>query len=118
MNKVLLMGKLSFDPDFRQTQSGLAVCNLSVATMERAERKTNDQAKPHFEYHRCVAWGKTAETCAKYLKKDAMVFIEGKLRTDSYEKDGVKQKLTKIVIDNIKFLEQARTQAERDDIPF
>ena len=118
MNKVMLMGKLSFDPDFRTTQSGLAVCNLSAATMERAERKTSDQAKPHFEYHRCTAWGKTAESCKKYLKKDSFVFIEGKLRTDSYEKDGVKKTLTKIVVDNIKFLDAPKHAEEAEDVPF
>lgn len=121
MNRVLLMGKLSFDPEFRKTTSGLSVCNLSICTMEREIRKTQTEAKAHFEYHRAVAWGKTAETCAQYLRKGSMVFIEGKLRTDTYEKDGQKHKQTKIVVDNIKFLASDHAEAAKpaeDDTPF
>lgn len=122
MNRVLLMGKLTFDPDLKHTNSGLSVCNLSVATMERAERKTTPEAKPHFEYHRVVAWGQTAETCAKYLRKGSTVFIEGKLRTDTYERDGVKMKSTKVVVDNIKFLDsrpdEREDQGDLSDVPF
>lgn len=126
MNRVLLLGKLAYDPEMKKTHSGLSVCNMSVSTMEPGLRKTEGQAQPHFEYHRVVAWGKTAESCGRYLKKGSDVFIEGKIRTDTYEKDGVKHKITKVHVDNIKFLatdKPAREEVqekiqEEDDTPF
>lgn len=105
MNKVILMGRLSFEPELRKTQSGLSVCNLSLATMERIEHKTNDGKKHHTEYHKLVAWGGMADICAQNLRKGSTVFVEGKVRTDTYEKDGVKVKSTKIVVDSVKFLD-------------
>jgi len=106
MNKVMLMGRLAYDVDLKKTQTGLSVANMRLVTNERVEHKTSADSKTHSEWHNLVAWGITAETCAKYLKKGSLVFVEGKLRTDSYDKDGQKIKATKIVVDNIKFLEK------------
>ena len=104
MNKVMLMGRLAYDVDLKQTQTGLAVANMKVVTQERVDQKTTTETKMHNEWHNVVAWGITAETCGKYLKAGSVVFIEGKLRTDQYEKNGVKTRTTKVVVDNIKFL--------------
>ena len=113
MNRVLLMGRLSFEPDLRKTQAGLSVCNLSLASTERVENRTNDGKKTHTEFHKLVAWGGLADLCARNLRKGSSVFVEGKLRTETYEKDGVKVKSTKIVVDSVRFLD-AR---EDDSLP-
>lgn len=104
MNKVMLMGRLAFDVDMKQTLTGLAVANMKLVTQERVDQKTTTESRVHYEWHNLVAWGKTAETCAEFLKKGSSVFVEGKIRTEQFEKSGVKQKTTKVVVDNIKFL--------------
>jgi len=108
MNKVMLMGRLAYDVDLKKTQTGLSVANMKLVTNERIDHKTNSDSKSHSEWHSLVAWGITADTCAKYLKKGSLVFVEGKIRTDQYEKDGAKVKNTKVVVDNIKFLERGQ----------
>lgn len=115
MNKVLLMGKLGFDPDMKTTQGGLCIANLSVTTIEPGK-----EGKAHFEYHKVVAFGKTAESCGKYLRQGSQVLIEGKLKTDSYEKNGQKVKATKVIADAVKFLDQReeKPKAVYSDIPF
>jgi single-strand DNA-binding protein len=105
MNKVMLMGRLAYDVDLKKTQSGLSVANMKLVTNERVDHKTTTETKTHSEWHNMVAWGVTADTCANYLKKGSLVFVEGKIRSEQYEKDGAKVKTTKIVVDNIKFLQ-------------
>jgi single-strand DNA-binding protein len=102
VNKTILVGNIGADPESRDTKSGTAVCNLRVATNERV--KKNDEWQDHTEWHRVVCFGKTAENCAKYLQKGRQVYIEGKLRTTSYEKDGVTKYSTEIVADQVVFL--------------
>lgn len=117
MNRVLLLGKLSYAPEFATTKSGTHVCNFSLQTVEPSKKPGEN--KNYSEFHRCVVWGKQAETCKAYLKQGSTVFIEGKLKTDSYEKDGHKHKITKVNVDNISFLgEQPQPQAAEDDTPF
>ena len=96
INRVMLVGHLGGDPESRYTQSGTAVANFNVATNESRKNAEGDY-QDHTEWHRCVLFGKTAETAAQYLKKGQMVYIEGRLRTRSWEdKDGNKRTTTEI----------------------
>ena len=100
LNKCMLFGNLGRDPEFRMGQSGTAVLKLSVACNER--RQDRDGAwKERVEFVRVVVFGKRAEALAKFLTKGASVFVEGPLRTTSYEKDGQKRYTTEVVADNL-----------------
>jgi single-strand DNA-binding protein len=115
MNFVALYGTLSQDPDFKNTQSGISVCNMIVVTKKNI--KTRDGTfKDVFENHRVVTWGKTAELCGKHLRAGSKVMVRGEIRTDSYEKDGKKMYATKIQADEVSFGESGeqryRTKSE------
>jgi len=137
VNKVILIGNLGRDPELRYTQGGKGVCNFTVATNERW-KDGNGQPQERVEWHRIVAWGKTAENCAQYLAKGKSVFIEGRLQTREWEdRDQNKRQTTEIVANQVVFLSpknggsspgnpgsQSRRQqnappaADGDDIPF
>ena len=102
MNNVTLVGNLGRDPEVRFTGNGTAVCTLNVATSERI--KKDGAWVPHTEWHSVVVWGKSAENCGQYLAKGRKVGVIGKLRTRSWEKDGVKRYSTEVVADNVEFL--------------
>tara|TARA_B100001750_G_scaffold245672_1_gene265901 strand:- start:3337 stop:3741 length:405 start_codon:yes stop_codon:yes gene_type:complete len=96
INRVMLVGHLGGDPESRYTQSGTAVANFNIATNE-SRKNAEGGYQDHTEWHRCVLFGKPAETAAQYLKKGQMVYIEGRLRTRSWEdKDGNKRTSTEI----------------------
>jgi single-strand DNA-binding protein len=100
MNRVMLIGRLSKDPDFRYTASGTALAKLTLAT-DRLKRNGEEQPP---DWHRITVWGKLAEICAQYLTKDRQIMIEGRIEFGSYEKDGVKHYTTDIVADNMQML--------------
>jgi len=104
VNKVILIGNLGLDPEIRYTTSGQAVANFTLATSE--VRTNKDGEKQEFaEWHRIVAWGRLAEVCGEYLSKGRMVYIEGSLRTRSWEdKEGRKRWTTEIVAQNMQML--------------
>lgn len=104
INKVILIGNLGRDPELRYTQSGQPVTNFSLATSEQFSKKdgTRDERT---EWHRIVAWGRTAELCAQYLSKGRTVYVEGRLQTREWEnREGQKQRTTEIVAQNVQFL--------------
>ena len=113
-NKVELIGNLGETPTLSMTTSGTPVCSFSLATNEEWKNDRGD-VKKHTEWHRVVAWQKTAELVAKYLGKGRQVFIEGKNRTRSYEKDGVTHYTTEVHIKRIIFLGSGA--GRRDDVP-
>jgi single-strand DNA-binding protein len=97
VNKVILIGNLGADPEIRYTANGTAVAKLNIATTESyVDRDGNRQEQT--EWHRVVAWRKLAEICGQYLSKGRQVYIEGRLRTTSYEKDGIKRYTTEIEV--------------------
>lgn len=98
MNKVFLLGNLGNDPELRYTPSQVAVASFSVATTERSKDKDITT------WHKVVVWDKLAENCKKYLYKGSKILVEGKLQTDSYDKEGVKHYSTKIVATKVEFL--------------
>ena len=97
VNKVILVGNLGQDPELRHTQSGTAVCNISLATNESYTDKETKSVVEKTEWHRLVVWGKLGEICAEYLKKGSQVYFEGKLQTRKWtDKDGVERYSTEI----------------------
>ena len=107
VNKVIIVGNLGADPELKYTQSNKAVCNLRVATA--GTWKDNGGTKQEkTEWHRVTVWGDMGENCSKYLAKGRSVYVEGRLQTRSYEKDGHKHYSTDIVAEKVVFLGGAR----------
>jgi single-strand DNA-binding protein len=128
VNKVIVIGYLGKDPEIKYTTSGLAVCNFSVATSESySSRNGEDQERT--EWHRIQAWGRLAEACGKYLAKGRQVYVEGSIRTNSFEdRDGVKRYYTNIIAREVQFLSGLEAainaghveepEPNEEDIPF
>ena len=104
LNKVMLIGNLGRDPEIRYSQQGLAVVNFSVATTDYWTDKNTGDRQEKTEWHRIVAFGKQAETLEKYLSKGSSVFIEGRLQTRSWEKEGQTHYTTEIVVLSFQFV--------------
>ncbi len=104
INKVILVGRLGQDPEMRYFADGTAVANFSVATSDEWKDKETGEKREKTEWHRVVAFRKLAEICGKYLSKGRQVYIEGKLQTRSWEKDGVTRYTTEIVANDMQML--------------
>lgn len=104
VNKVILVGRLGKDPEVRNLENGATVANFTMATSESYKDKTTGDRKEVTEWHNIVLWRGLADVAAKYLHKGDMVYIEGKLRTRSWEKEGVTRYTTEIVGDNMTML--------------
>lgn len=96
LNKCTFIGRLGRDPETKYAASGTAVTNFSIAVSETWKDKSTGEKREKTEWINCVAFGRTAEICGEYLVKGKQVYIEGKMQTDSYEKDGVTRYSTKI----------------------
>ena len=104
LNKAQIIGRLGRDPEIRYSQQGTAVTTFSVATSEQWKDKNSGEQQEKTEWHRVCSFGKQAEILEKYLKKGSQVYIEGKLQTRSYEKDGQTHYTTEIVVKDFQFL--------------
>ena len=100
LNRVMLLGNLGADPELKVTPGGQAVLKLRLATTESYVDK-NQVRQERTEWHRVTVWGKRGEALAKFLQKGAKIFIEGRLQTSSYEKNGEKRYSTDIVATNV-----------------
>lgn len=109
LNRAMIIGNLGKDPDLRFTAGGQAVCNFSVATSENYTDR-DGQKQERTEWHSVVVWGKQAETCKKYLGKGRKVYVEGRIQTREWEKDGQKHYRTEIVAQDVRFLDKGRDQ--------
>lgn len=104
VNKVILIGNLGRDPELRYTKNGQAVANFSLATSDNFTSK-DGQREERTEWHRIVAWGKTAELCTQYLTKGRTAYIEGQLRTREWEdKEGHKRQTTEVHAQTVQFI--------------
>ena len=104
VNKVILVGNLGKDPEVRFTGSGKAVTKFPIATSEQwSDAEGGKQERT--EWHNIVVWGKQGETCGQYLSKGRQVYIEGSIRSHSYDdKDGNKRYMTEIIAQRVRFL--------------
>ena len=100
MNRVLLIGNLTRDPELKYTPAGTAVCTFGIAT-NRSWTTADGQTKEDTQYHRIVAWQKLAELCGKLLLKGRKVYLEGRITYRSFVgKDGLQRNITEIVLDD------------------
>lgn len=104
VNKVILVGRLGKDPEVRNLDNGAVVANFTLATSESYKDKTTGEKKEITEWHNIVLWRGLAEISQKYLHKGDMVYVEGKLRTRSWEKDSVTRYTTEVIADNMTML--------------
>jgi len=104
VNKVILVGRLGKDPEVRHLENGASVANFPIATSEVYKDRNTGERKEQTEWHNIVLWRGLADVAEKYLNKGEMVYIEGKLRTRSWEKDGVTRYTTEVVGDNMTML--------------
>ena len=99
VNKVILVGTCGKDPEVRYMPNGNAVASVSLATSEQWTDKQSGQKVEKTEWHRVSLFGKVAEIAGEYLRKGSQVYIEGKLQTREWEKDGIKRHTTEIIVD-------------------
>lgn len=108
LNKVTLIGNLTRDPELRYTPNGAAVCTIGLAT-NRSWMTESGERKEETEFHRVVAWNKLAELCSQLLTKGRKVYVEGRLRTTTWQaQDGSQRSTTEIVIDDMILLDPRR----------
>ena len=114
LNKVMLIGNVGKEPDVRYLDNGVAVASLTLATTERGYRLQNGTDVPErTEWHNIVLWRGLAETVEKYVHKGDKLFVEGKIRSRSYDdQNGVKRYITEIFADNMEML-SPRSQANQ-----
>ena len=98
MNVVILMGRMTRDPELKYTSGGKAYANFTLAV-----QKTKDEA----EFIDCIVWEKTAETIAEYFRKGRKILVQGRLNVSSYEQNGEKRKSTKVVVNSFEFVENS-----------
>jgi single-strand DNA-binding protein len=109
LNKAIIIGNLGRDPESKTTGSGMTITNFSVATSDK------HKGEERTEWHRVVAFGKTAEICAQYLRKGSQVCVEGKIQTRDWEgKDGQKRYTTEIIAQNVQFIGGGGGQRRND----
>lgn len=102
LNKVMVFGNLTRDPELRATPGGQQVCSFGLAT-NRTFKKADGSRGEQVEFHNIVVWGRQAETCAQYLKKGSSAYVEGRLQTRSWEGDKGKQYKTEIIAERVQF---------------
>ena len=112
LNKVLLIGNLTHDPEMRSTSSGKPVCGFRLAT-KRVWTTARARRRNRAQYHRIVAWGTLGELCGKYLRKGRRVYVEGRLVNREYEKDGEKRTVTEVVIHDMILLDAKPVNGEK-----
>ncbi len=105
INKVILIGNCGNEPEQRFMNNGSAVTRVSVATSENWKDKESGERRERTEWHRVVFFGRLAEIAKEYLRKGSKVYIEGSLRTSSYEKDGIKRYSTEIIASDMQMLD-------------
>ena len=124
MNRAILIGNLGKDPEITHTNGGTTIAKFSIATTDRRTDKKSGVKQKYTEWHRVTVFGRLAEICEEYLHKGKQVYIEGRIQTSSWEKDGIKRYSTEIIASNMEMLGGKRSEdlpepaEEGDDPPF
>ena len=114
LNKVVLIGRLTKDPDLRYTQSGIAVARFTLA-VDRGFK--NQDGEKQADFIPITVWRGAAESCAKYLSKGRLVAVVGRIQTGSYEQDGQRRYTWEVVADEVQFLEWSEKQEQTTGVP-
>ncbi len=105
VNKVILIGNVGHDPEVRYLDRGVAIANFALATTERGYIMQNGTQVPdRTEWHNIVLWRNLAEWAERYLRKGMKIYVEGKLQTRVWEKDGIRKSKTEVVAENVQIL--------------
>ena len=112
INKVILVGNVGADPEVKSLDNGVKVARIRVATTERIYIKEKNEYKDNTEWHNITLWRGLAEVVDKYIRKGSQVYIEGKLRTREYDKNGVKCFATEIAAEELKMLGKRETSTQ------
>ena len=113
VNRAIIVGRVGGDPDIKYTGSGSAVASFSVATSEKWKDKNTGEQQEKTEWHSITFFGKQADIVKDYVRKGAKIYVEGKLTTDKWEKDGTTHYRTKIIGQNIQLLDE-KPKVERN----
>ncbi|MCA9363726.1 single-stranded DNA-binding protein [Candidatus Kaiserbacteria bacterium] len=116
LNKAMIYGNLTRDPELKSLPSGMQVCSFSLAT-NRVYKDRDGARQEQTDYHNIVVFGRQAETVNQYLKKGSGALVEGRLQTRSWEKDGQKQYRTEIIADRVQFGVRVGSSAPNGDAP-
>lgn len=114
LNKVQLIGYLGRKPEVRYMQSGDAVANVSIAMTEKWKDRQSGQQREHTEWMRLVFFRKLAEVVERYLGKGSQIYVEGRLRTRQWERNGEKHYTTEVVVDNLQMLDRRAESGGND----
>jgi len=115
LNKVMLIGNLTRDPNLRFTPTGTAVCSFGIATNRAWTPSDGGEKQERVDFHNIVAWSKLAEICGQLLHKGDKVFVEGRIQTRDWKtEEGLEKKITEIVIDNMMLLSSGRGRSPQD----
>ncbi|MBO6179804.1 MAG: single-stranded DNA-binding protein [Selenomonadaceae bacterium] len=113
MNRVVLVGRLTRDPELRMTPNGTPVCTFSIAVDRRFARRSEENGQPTADFIPIVTWQKTAEFCNQYFSKGRRIGLEGRIQTRNYEaKDGTKRYVTEVVADNVEFVDSKNSSGD------
>ena len=112
VNKVIILGRLGADPELRSSPSGVTTCNLSIATSINWTDKNSGDKKEKTEWHRVVFFGRPAEVIDQYMKKGQQLYVEGRLETSKYEKDGIERFSTNIIGESFNFISGSTSQMD------
>ncbi len=113
VNSVTLLGHVTNDPELKTLSGGQSVCHFGLAT-NRTWKDKSGQTQSLAEFHNLTAWGKLGDACGEFVKKGRPMFVQGHLKTGSWEKDGTKHYKTEIVLDNVVFLGPKDKQVEAE----
>ena len=115
VNKVIILGNLGADPELRSSPSGVTTCRLSIATSMNWTDKGSGEKKEKTEWHRVVFFGRSAEVIDQYLKKGQQLYIEGRLQTSKYEKDGIESYSTDIIGESFNFISGSASSGQNNN---
>ena len=115
INRVFILGNLGADPELKTTGGGSSVCEMRIATGESWFDKSSNERKERTTWHRVIVWGKSAENCAKYLRKGSKAFVEGRIQTrDWQDQSGNKRHTTEIVANSVQFIDTKSGGGQRE----
>ncbi len=117
INKAIIAGNVTRDPELRSLPSGIKIASFSVATNRFWKDATTGERKEMAEYHNIVVFGRQAENCAQYVKKGSQVCLEGRIQTRSWEQDGQKKYRTEIIAENVQFGARPQTNGSSSYSP-